>query len=142
MVSFEKFFNNFLWLGLFVFLAMAFVFTIQSDNRASQPMSDDPDVATLHLNLSQNFGSSENDSKEQYSIFTNEKPSPSLGSIVLFTIVGVAQTFGSIVVGTLLILIKLPLLVLGIDSSISAIIMTWLSISIVLGLWIVYKFGG
>ena len=142
MASFEKFFNNFLWLGAFVFLAMAFAFTIQSDNRASQPISNDTLVSDLHLDLSQSFGTSENESTEQYSIFTDEKASPSLGSIVLFTIVGVAQTFGNIVVGTLLILIKLPLLVLGIDASIASIIMTWLSISIILGLWVVYKFGG
>lgn len=142
MANFEKLFNNFLWLGGFIFVVVAFIFTIQSDNNASQPISDEPLVNELYSNLQQNISTSENQSKEQYGIFSDEAPEPTLGSIVLFSIVGAAKTFGNIIIGTLLIIIKLPLVVLGIDPTIPSMIMTWISIATIFGLWATYKFGG
>lgn len=142
MANFEQLFNKFLWLGAFVFFVLAFIITIQSDNGASQPLSDEPLISQTYTQLRGNITNSENISKEQYGIFSDEQPTPGIGSIVLFTIVGASKTFGNIIVATLLTLIKLPLIVLGIDPTIPSLLMTWISISVVLGLWVVYKFGG
>ena len=110
MANFEELFNKFLWLGAFVFFTLAFIITIQSDNGASQPLSDEPLVSEIYSELRSNITNSEDVSKTQYGIFSDEQPTPGIGSIVLFTIVGASKTFGNIIVATLLTLIKLPLI--------------------------------
>ena len=41
-----------------------------------------------------------------------------------------------------MIIIDLPLVILGIEETVKATLITWASISIVIGLWLLYKLGG
>lgn len=142
MASFEATFNNFLWLGLFVFAGLSLIFIIQADNGAPQPLEEDPLINISFNELRANITAGENASETQYGIFNSEKPKPSLGSIVLFTIVSAGKTFGAIVINVFFILIKLPVLILSLDPTIISILITWLSISLITALWLLYKFGG
>ncbi len=141
MAQFEVTFNNFLWLGLFVVAFFSFAIIIQEDNNAPQKFGDDPLVNMSFQNLRQNITTYQNDSEIQYSLFNDEKPRQTLTSIVLFTIISSGKTFGSIIIQTFFILIKFPLLLFGIDPTIISILVTWLSILLIIGLWALYVRG-
>ena len=46
------------------------------------------------------------------------------------------------IIGTFNTLIKLPMVILGVDPIVSSVIGTMLILTIIIGLWIVYKLGG
>ncbi len=142
MAKFQDMFNRYLFFGLFILAAISFVITIQGENGAPQPLGADPLISNVLNNLASNISSAENISKTQYGLFNDEQPKTGFGSIVLFGIVAVGKTTGTIISGFFTIILQLPLVVLGIDSSILNILITWASISIVIALWLLYKLGG
>lgn len=145
MVRFNDLVGNFLFAALMFVALFALLVGIQSDNDALNPITNDPifggENGTFNQ-LQEKISDVDNKSSVQYEIFSDEKPNPSLGSIVLFTIAGVGKTFGSLTIDLFTILIKLPVIILGIDQSILSILGSWLSIALILALWAVYKFGG
>lgn len=145
MVQFNDFIGNFL-MGALMFIAIfGLLVTIQADNNAPNPLINNEIFGGENGTFNQlrvNINDIENKSAIQYESFTEEKPVPGIGSIVLFTIVGVGKTFGSLTIDTFAILIRLPVVVLGIDPSILAILTSWLAIVLIIVLWKTYKFGG
>lgn len=145
MVKFNDLIGNFLFSALIFVALFGLIVTIQADNDAVDPVVDDPifggEKGTFNQ-LQEKISDVDDKSSTQYESFSDEKPDPSFGSIVLFTIAGVGKTFGSLTIDIFAILIKLPIVVLGIDPSILSIITSWLAIVLVLALWAVYKFGG
>ena len=129
--------------GLIAFLALfSVIIVVQRDNDASQPLVDNELISGTYGNLNNTIGSLGGTSATQYNLFSKEKPSPAFGSIVLFTIVSIGKTFGNMIFSIFTLIIKVPLIVLGINQTIIAMIISFLTISVVIALWVVYKFGG
>lgn len=145
MVKFNELVGSFLLSALMFVALFGILVGVQADNDALNPITNDPifggENGTFNQ-LQEKISDVDNKSSLQYEIFSNEKPDPSFGSIVLFTIAGVGKTFGSLTIDLFTILIKLPVILLGIDQSILSILGSWLSIALILALWATYKFGG
>ena len=141
-MKFEDIFGTFAFLGLMVLALFSVIIIVQEDNEASQPLSDNELISETYGNLSGTIGSLERVSGTQYSLFSKEKPTPGFGAIVMYTIVSIGKTFGTIIFTFFTLIIKVPLIVLGIEQTIISMIMSFLTISVVIALWIVYKFGG
>ena len=142
MARFESIFGNFAMIGLMVLALFSLVFVVQNNNESPQPLSDDKLFNNTFTNLNNTIGSLEQTSDSKYTLFSEEKPPPGVFSIVLFTIINVGKTFGNIIFVLFTVIIKIPLIVLGIEPSIVSMITAFLTISVIIALWIVYKFGG
>ena len=142
MGEFSTILNNFLFMGLLVFAGFSFVVITQADNNAVQPIGEDSLFNESFNDLQANLDSLESTGNTQYGQFTSEVPAAGFASIVLFGIVSVGKTFGSLTLTTFGLIIKLPLIVLGIPASTAAILFTWLVVSIITAMWLLYKLGG
>ncbi len=142
MAKFESIYGNFVMIGMMVLALFSIIVIVQNDNQAPQPLSDDELFNSTYGNLNQTIRSLEETSSGKYSLFSTERPVLGFGAIVLFTIVNVGKTFGDVIFVLFTFILKIPLIVLGIDPSITAMIISFLTISVIIALWIVYKFGG
>ena len=141
-MKFEEIFGTFAFLGLIVLALFSVIIIVQGDNEATQPLVDNELISGTYGSLNETIGSLEGTSSTQYSLFTKETPKPGFGAIVMYTIVSIGKTFGTIIFVIFTLIIKVPLIVLGIEQTIVAMIMSFLTISVVIALWVVYKFGG
>ena len=142
MVRFEEMYGNFIMVGLMVLALFSLIIIVQNDNDATQPLVENELFNSTFINLTENLDSLEETSSSKYSLFSKEKPALGFASIVLFTIVNIGKTFANVMFIIFTLVIKLPLVVLGIDPTITSMIISLLTISVIIALWIVYKFGG
>lgn len=142
MVKFEDMYGTFAMIGIMALALFSIVFIVQKDNLASQPLVEGELFNETFGNLNETLSSLEGTSSSKYSLFSKEKPVLGFGAIVLFTIVNVVRTFGDILYIIFTLVIKLPLIVLGIDPTIISMLVSFLTISVIIAMWIVYKFGG
>lgn len=142
MAQFQDIFGNFALVGLLVLAIFSLIFIVQTDNNATQPLAENVLINRTYTNLNDTMSSLESEGTNKYNLFSTEKPALGFGSIVLFTIVNAGSTFGNIIFIIFTLIIKVPLIVLGVDPTVTAMIISFLSISIIIALWIVYKFGG
>lgn len=140
--GFQQTFYNFMLLAIVVLGMLSYTFIIQGSNDAEQPLSDNDLFNNTATRLGNNLTNAENASQIQQGIFSDENPRSGFGSIVLFGIVSAGKTFTSIVYDIFGVIFKLPMLVLGIDSQIVSTIIMILIITLIIGVWIVYKLGG
>ncbi len=142
MAKFEEIFGTFALLGLMVLALFSVIISVQGNNDAPQPLADNELISGTYGSLNDTIGSLEGTSATQYDLFSKEKPSPGFGSIVMFTIVSIGKTFGNMIFAVFILIIKVPLIVLGISQTIVSMIISFLTITVVIALWVVYKFGG
>ncbi len=142
MARFQDIFGNLAFIGLLVLALFSVIIIVQGTNEAVQPLIDNELVSGTYGDLNETMGSLEGTSSTQYGLFSKEKPSPGFGAIVMFTIVSIGKTFGNIIFTFFTLIIKVPLIVLGIEQTIVAMILSFLTITTVIALWVVYKFGG
>ena len=141
MVDFKDLVGKFIVSALMILGLFFFIVIIQEDNSAVNPLINEEifndSMAELILNIDNGTQAAE----EKYGVFNSEEPKPGVGSILLFGIVSVGKQFSNIVFGTFGALIKLPLVVLGIPQTVYGSILTWLIITAIVTLWLLYKFG-
>lgn len=142
MAKFEDIFRDFALVGLMTLALFSIIIIVQGGNDAPQPLVDNELIGSTYRDLNNTIGSLQGTSSTQYSLFSKEKPSPGFGAIVMYTIVSIGKTFGNMIFAMFTLVIKVPLIVLGIDQTIVAMIISFLTISVVIALWVVYKFGG
>ncbi len=142
MAQFQDIFGNFLWSALIIFGLLSVIFIVQSNNSAEQPLSENELIGGTHSNLLGNLSNLEGTSEAQYNLFSTEKPPPGLISIVLKSILTVGKTFGAVIFGFFSLILKIPLIVLGIPATVTAMLVSFLTISVIIALWLIYKFGG
>lgn len=142
MADFQEILSNFLWLGLFIIAGLGFIFVLQSDNSAVQPLAADQNVNVTFTSLNSNLSALQGTSGTQYTQFSNEQPKTGFFTIVLFGILSFGKTFGTIIFAIFNIIVKFPLIILGIPQSVFAVVVTWIVIVTIIGSWILYKIGG
>lgn len=142
MSKFTDLFGNFLFLAVFISAGLAFIVAVQLDNAAIQPMSENELFNDSAGGISSTLSSLEDTSGLQYDEFTGEQPKAGFGSIVLFGIVSAGKTFGTVVLGTFTVLIKLPLAVLGLPQTLISVLITWIIVTLIVSTWLLYKLGG
>jgi len=142
MASFENLFKSYALGGLLLLCLLAFIFGFQADNNAGENLIDDALLSDSFGALSEDLGSIRNQSQDQRELFEKERPTAGFGSLILFSIVSSGKVFTGITIGLFNILFKLPMIVFGLDPVISSVLSTVLIISVILGLWALYKLGG
>lgn len=142
MAKFGDIAGKFILASLLIISLFSFLITLQSDNSAEDPLSNDPIFNDSFQSLITEIDTSTEDAEEKYGVFNEEDPKPGFGSIVLFGVVSVGKAFSSIVFGFFGAIIKLPLIVLGVPATVYSLVLTWLIIVIIVALWLFYKLGG
>lgn len=140
--SFQDTFYSFMLLGLLVLALLSSSFIIQEDNDAPQPLASNPLFNQTATSLNESISSAEASGQIQQGIFSEEKPREGFGSIVLFGVVSAGKTFTNVTYDILGLTFRIPMVVLGINSEIVSAFISILVITIIIGLWIVYKLGG
>jgi len=142
MVTFYKLFTSFLMIALIVFGILSFGIQFQSENNVEDPFVENQLINETYGTLQTDLNSYGSESQLQKSLFESDEPLAGFGSILLFSILSAGKVFNGMVVGTFNTLIKLPIVILGVDPVIVSVLGTLLIFSIIMGLWILYKLGG
>jgi len=142
MVTFYKLFTSFLMIALLVFGLLSFGIQFQSENNVEDPFVENQLINETYGTLQTDLNSYGSESQLQKSLFESDEPLAGFGSILLFSILSAGKVFNGMVVGTFNTLIKLPIVILGVDPVIVSVLGTLLIFSIIMGLWILYKLGG
>lgn len=142
MARFYDLFINWMLIGLFVVALFSFGVLYQEDNEVENKFIENSLMNETYGSLRTNLGELRDESQAQKTLFESENPTSGFGTILLFSIVSTGKVFNSMIIGTFNTLIKLPTVVLGIDPIILSVLGTMLILTIIIGLWIVYKLGG
>ncbi len=142
MVKFESLFINFALAALLIVGLFSFGIALQRDNSADDKIVDIPILNNTHNSLKSGLIGNQPKSQNQMEIFESEEPKTGYGSLLFFSIVSSGKTFTGIIIGSFNLLIKLPMIIFGLDPVIVAVLSTIIIISFILGLWILYKLGG
>jgi len=141
MGDFNKLVGKFLIAALLISSLFIFIVTVQSDNESIDPLRNQESFNRSLESLLENIDESTASAEEKYGVFNSEEPQRGLGGINLYSVVSVGKTFSSIVFGFFGTIIKLPLIVLGIPSTVYSLLITWLIIFVIAALWVFYKYG-
>ncbi len=142
MAKFEKTFVNYALGALILISLFAFIVTIQEDNNVTDGIIEVEIINETFSQLKDDLGSGRDTSQSQLELFQKEEPTIGFGSLILFSVVSSGKVFTGIIIGTFNLLIKLPMVIFGVDPVISAVLSTILIIGFILGLWVLYKLGG
>ena len=142
MGQFDTLIGKFILAGLIFLGIFSFIIAVQSDNNAVQPAIENEVFNESFSGLSKQIDKSNSEAEEKYDVFNTEDPSAGFGSIVLFGVVSVGRTFSNITFSLFGAIIRLPLVVLGVDPDIYNLLLTWLIIVVIVSVWLLYKYGG
>lgn len=142
MSRFQELVLNFSIVAIMVLSLFSFFIIVQEQNDAVDPLKDNIVFSDSFEQLIGTIENNTRDAEEKYGVFNDEDPKAGVGSIVLFGIVSVGKTFSSIIFGTFIAVIKLPLVILGIAPSVYNLILVILIISVIVSVWLLYKLGG
>jgi len=142
MAKFYELFVNFMLIGLVILSLFAFGSFFQSDNNIENQFMENSLMNDTYGQLRTDLGGLRDQSQAQKTLFESENPTSGFGTILLFSIVSTGKVFNGMIIGTFNTIIKLPVVFLGIDPIIVSILSTMLILTIIIGLWVVYKLGG
>ncbi len=142
MAGFKELFGKFIMIALILLPLMSIIVVLQDDNDSAQKLGENNVFNETFGELINVIGNATDEAGEKYDVFNQENPKPGFGSIVLFGIVSVGKTFSNVIFGFFLATIKLPLIVLGIPPSIYNLAITWLTVFVIIVVWLLYKLGG
>ncbi len=142
MVKFLDLFTKFVIMGLVVISMFTFTAFFQSENNIDNKFIDNSLMNETFNSLRTKITGFRDISQDQKNLFESENPTRGFGTILLFSIVSAGKVFNGMLVGIFNILIKLPVVVLGLDPVVVSALSTILILTIIIGLWIVYKLGG
>lgn len=142
MVKFIDLFTNFMLIGLVVFSLFAFTIFFQEENKVDDRFIENSLMSDTYISLNSSLAGLRTQSQAQKTLFESENPTSGFGTILLFSIVSTGKVFNGMIIGLFNTLIKLPVTVLGLDPIIVSVLSTMLILTVIIGLWIVYKLGG
>ncbi len=141
MASFRELFITFSIISLFTFSAISFVVLFQSENDSSSSILENELINRTFTNLGSDITDQETSSNSSKEAFESEIPERGFGSLIIFSIVGVAQSFISIITTTYNVIIVLPITLLGVPFEVAKILGSILMMSLIFLAWRVYRVG-
>lgn len=139
--SFRKTFITFSMISLFVFASISFIVSFQSENNADSSILENELINRTFSSLGSDISGQELSSNSSKNAFESEIPAPGFGSLIIFAIVGVAQTFTGIITTTYNVIIVLPISLLGVPQQVAQILGSILMVSLLLLAWRLYRVG-
>jgi len=129
-------------IGLVIFSLFAFSTSFQEENDVEDPFIENSVMNSTFFGLRTNLDELRGKSQAQKTLFESENPTSGFGTILLFSIVSTGKVFNGMVVAVFNTIIKLPVTFLGMDPIVVSVISAILILSIIIGLWVLYKLGG
>lgn len=142
MAKFYELTVKFIVVGLMLISLFAFATILQADNNVSDPFIQHEVLNESFTDLQNDLGGFGEDSESTLNLFQSEDPTVSSGVLILFSVISAGKIFTSMVSVVLDSIIVLPAAILGVDPIVISTIITLTIITIVIGLWIIYKVGG
>jgi len=142
MASFYELFISFMLIALAIFSMFAFIISVQGENQVSEKFVDNSLINNTYSELESDLEGLRDKSQSQKTLFEEERPTAGFGTLLLYSIVSSGKVFNSMITGVFNLLIKLPTVFLGLDPVVTSVISTMLLITVIIGLWILYKLGG
>ncbi len=142
MAKFYELFMNFMLIGLVVLSIFSFSVFFQEENSVEDQFIDNSLMNDTYYTLREDLSGLRDESQAQKTLFESENPTGGFGTILLFSIVSSGKVFNGMVIGVFNSIIKLPVVFLGLDPAIISVISTMLIVTIIIGLWIIFKLGG
>lgn len=142
MTNFKDLFFNFMFVGLIVFSLFAFIITTQAENNTPDKFINNVLINETYSTLESDLLDFQQQSQAQKLLFEREQPTLGFGTLLFYSVISSGKVFNSMIGAVFNSIIKLPVVVLGIDPVVVSVITTMLILSIIVGLWIIYKIGG
>lgn len=140
-ISFMQLFITFSIISLFVFSSISFIAQLQDENDGPSSILENDLINRTFVDLSGNISQQETDTNSSKQAFESEIPAPGFGSLIIFAIVGVTQSFTSTITSAYNIIIILPITVLGIPKQVAQILGSILMVSMIFLAWRVFRVG-
>lgn len=135
----KKTFVSFALLGLIIFGTLSFVMIFQSNNNATERITNNQIMNNTYNDLFGNLSKAENTAEEQNKIFGNTTPTESYGEVQIDSVVSPTKAFKTIILGIYNVLIKLPSSILGVSPIVMSVISAILIIFLIIGIWAIWK---
>lgn len=142
MANFQELFFSFMLVALIVFGFFAFTIIVQDDNNAQDKLVDNSLINSTYTNLRSDLEGFQTQSQAQKLLFEREQPTLGFGTLLFYSVISAGKVFNGMIGVVFNSVIKLPVVVLGLDPVLVSVISTLLVLSIIVGLWIIYKIGG
>jgi hypothetical protein len=120
----------------------AFTITVQTENNTDIKLTEDKYINSVYEQLNRDLGNFSKTSQQQREVFESDNPGNNFGYLIFYSIISAGKVFTGMTIGLFNLLINLPVRYLGISPVIVSIFSTILIITVIIGLWIIYKVGG
>lgn len=142
MANFQNLFVNMAFIGLIVFGLFAFTIIVQEDNDAPEKIVDNSLINNTYTSLRSDLEGFQESSQAQKLLFEREQPTLGFGTLLFYSVISAGKVFNGMIGVVFNSIIKLPVVILGLDPVLVSVITTILVLVIIVGLWIIYKVGG
>ena len=140
IMDFKKLIGNIFVSALFVFAIMTFVIIIQTDNAVLEKITDNELINDSYGDLQTNLESVQPTGQASLDNFGTSTPSErQLGELDVSSVVSPTKLFRSASIGTYNILIKLPMVVLGVSPVVASVISSLFILLLIIGIWAIWK---
>lgn len=141
-MEFRKFWVSMALIGLVFVSIIGFIAQFETDNdQVGEGILGNSILNRSYQNLQSNLSSFGDTSQTQLENFQSESPTASFGSLIIFSIVSAGKIFGGMIITVFTILILLPTAIFGINQVVASVLSSIFLISIIIGLWRLYKLG-
>ncbi len=139
-MDFKGVFTNIVISALFVFAMMSFIIIVQTDNNASEKITDNELINSSYGHLSGNLTSVQSTSQASLDSFGENPPSSiQLGDLDVGSVVAPTKLFRGMSIGTYNILIKLPMVLLGVSPIVASVISSIIILLLIIGICAIWK---
>ena len=138
-MSLQKTFVVFAILGLFIYGIMSFVIITQENNDAENKITDHDTINDTYGELYTQLTDAETETETIIGNFTRRSPTETFGELSVTSIFSPTSKLKTLTVGLWNILIQLPMKVLGVSPVVASTITSILSISLIIGMWLIWK---
>ncbi len=135
----KRLFINMGILGLFVFGMMAFIITTQTSNSVNIPITNNTLINETYGDLSSSLSGSQTKSETVLGNFGNVTPTQQFGELEVKSIIPTTKIVKTITLGLWNILIKLPMVFLGVSPIVASLISSIIIMLLIIGVWAVWK---
>lgn len=135
----QKLFITMVMVSIFVFSILQFTIIMQTDNGATEIITDNQIINTTFNDLLGNLSAIQGQSQTTSDVFSNITPNEDFGVWQVTPIVPQTKLFKALTIGTYNIIVKLPMQVLGVSPIVASVISGILLLLIILGVWRIWK---
>ncbi len=139
IMGFKKLFANIVISALFVFAIMSFIIIVQIDNGANEKITDNELINSSYTHLSGNLTNVQSTGQASLDTFGTSPPERPLGELDVSSVVAPTKLFRGMSIGTYNVLIRLPMILLGVSPIVASVISSIIILLIIIGIWAIWK---